>query len=303
MGLVIVDSDWLDEKLTAIADCLRDQTGTNDRLHFPEDFLAVLGNGTIVKNNVVLTAEMVDNFNLIGSNGVATVPSVYTYGSTEYHIVEIGKGAFSKRTNLTKVIISEGIKAIGAYGDDASVYYDSSAPFFGCSNLQSVTIPDTVITIGAYAFAQCSNLTNIAIPNSVATLHRGAFYGCRKLNEVQLSDNLLELAPVLFNQCALVRATIPPKVTVIRNEAFSSCTSLTSVTWNDCVTTIQYGAFNGCTSLVMTVPDCVTSIAGSESLIPAFNNVKQITYNGTATGSPWGAKKVMSRSVLDTDPT
>lgn len=297
MGLVIVDSDWLDEKLTAIANCLRAQAGISDTLHFPEDFLAILGNGTIIKNNVVLTAEMVDNFNLIDSNGEATIPSVYTYGNTEYHIVEIGRGAFSKRTDVTKVTISEGIKAIGAYGDDASAYYNSDSPFYRCSNLQSVTIPDTVTTIGAYAFAHCSKLAEIVVPDSVTTLHRGSFYGCSGLKKIQFSNNLSELAPVLCNQCAITEVTIPSKVTVIRNEAFTYCTSLTSVTWNDCVKTIQYGAFSNCTSLMTNIPNCVTSIAGSESLIPAFNNVAKIYYDGTATGSPWGAKEVATEPI------
>ncbi len=77
-------------------------------------------------------------------------------------------------------------------------------------------------------------------------------------------------------------------VTSIGEFAFYYCTGLTSITIPNSVTSIGAGAFEGCTGLTsVTIPESVTSISWS-----AFSNVPNIVYNGTATGSPWGARSV-----------
>ena len=79
--------------------------------------------------------------------------------------------------------------------------------FDGCTSLTSVTIGDSVTTIGSCAFRGCSSLTSVTIGNSVTTIGAAAFRNCESLTSV----------------------TIPDSVTTIGNNAFRDCSDLTSV--------------------------------------------------------------------------
>ena len=94
---------------------------------------------------------------------------------------------------------------------------------------ESFTIPDSVISIGDYAFYYCSSLTSISIPDSVTSIGDGAFYNCRSLTSI----------------------SIPDSVTSIGNLAFSDCYNLTSIVIPDSVTFIDSGAFSGCNNLTI----------------------------------------------------
>ncbi|MGN0855193.1 MAG: leucine-rich repeat domain-containing protein, partial [Kiritimatiellia bacterium] len=97
----------------------------------------------------------------------------------------------------------------------------------GCTSLTSVTIPDSVTSIGNYAFYYCTSLTSVTIPDSVTSIGASAFYGCISLTGV----------------------TIPNSVESIGDSAFSGCTSLTSVTIPDSVESIGNYAFARCSGL------------------------------------------------------
>ncbi|MBQ0141740.1 MAG: leucine-rich repeat domain-containing protein, partial [Prevotellaceae bacterium] len=82
------------------------------------------------------------------------------------------------------------------------------AAFRTCSRLTSLTLPNSVTTIGDSAFDGCSGLTSVTIPNSVTTIGKYAFYGCDGLTSVTISNS----------------------VTTIGDFAFAHCTDLTSIT-------------------------------------------------------------------------
>ncbi len=77
--------------------------------------------------------------------------------------------------------------------------------FIDCYNITSVTIPESVTTIGAYAFANCKKLTSVTLPSSLTTIKAAAFSDCTKLTSI----------------------TIPSSVTTMGAQAFDGCTSLT----------------------------------------------------------------------------
>ena len=138
--------------------------------------------------------------------------SSFTYNSLKYEITDAGK----KQVELSgyekdKPKGTLNIPAtVTINGTEYSVTSIGDYAFVGCSNLQSVTIPNSVTSIGDYAFNDCRSLQSVTIPNSVTSIGTHAFDGCSHLQSV----------------------TIPNSVTSIGNNAFENCSSLQSVTIN-----------------------------------------------------------------------
>ena len=149
-------------------------------------------------------------------------------------------GAFDRCSMLTSITIPDSVTSIG------------SSAFEYCSSLTSITIPNSVTSIGAYAFYNCSSLTSITIPDSVTSISSSAFYGCSSLKSVTFGENskLESIGNRAFSVCSsLTSITIPDSVTSIGEHAFSGCSSLTSITIPSSVTSIGEYAFDGCSSL------------------------------------------------------
>ena len=104
---------------------------------------------------------------------------------------------------------------------------------FSNRNIISITIPNTVTSIGEDAFSWCEVLTSVIIGNSVTNIGRSAFNGCTKLTAVSIPDSVTSIGEDAFNYCAsLMNVTIGNSVTEIGDYAFSSCTGLTSIKYN-----------------------------------------------------------------------
>lgn len=105
------------------------------------------------------------------------------------------------------------------------------AAFFN-SVVTSVTIPDSVTSIGDDAFVNCPQLTNISIPNSVTYIGFSAFSSCTSLKSITLPSSLSFISGALFLGCSqLTTIHIPVSVTSIGNNAFVDCPSLMTVTY------------------------------------------------------------------------
>lgn len=171
------------------------------------------------------------------------------------HIV----GSISSKANLRAasglqtVTLPQGLTAI-------------PADFFAeCPALTTVTIPDTVTSIGAGAFAGCG-LTSVTLPVGITKLPTGAFSGCSSLTSVTLLGRVTEIGDYAFSQCskladftlpealtklgasalahtALTSVTIPTSLTSIPEYCFSACESLAEITLHDGITAIGTGAF------------------------------------------------------------
>ena len=116
--------------------------------------------------------------------------------------------------------------------------------------LTSVTIPASVTSIGDYAFEGCTSLKSITISNSVTNIGNHAFDGCYYLTSVTIPNGVTAIGERMFYNCTrLASVTIPGSVTSIGSSAFSGCDALTSVTIPSSVTSIGWDAFCCCDSL------------------------------------------------------
>ena len=152
-------------------------------------------------------------------------------------IQHISSGAFAY-SNITSVTIPNSVTSIG---DDA---------FIGCNHLASVTIPNSVTTIGNEAFCSCIELTSVTIPNSVTKIGKSAFSGCNSLTEIIIPNSVTNIGSNAFSNCSkLTSVSIPKSVTEIECGVFASCPSLASIDLHDSITQIGNGAFYNCEKL------------------------------------------------------
>ena len=126
----------------------------------------------------------------------------------------------------------------------------------------SVTIPTSVISIEAFAFAQCRALIRVDIPSSVARIERHAFQGCTSLASVAIPSSVTSIDEYAFCGCSsLTSVAIPSSVTFIGWNAFYECSSLIRVAIPSSVTSIAQCAFYKCSALAsVDIPASVTII-------------------------------------------
>ena len=156
-------------------------------------------------------------------------------------IVSWHTDTLSEVITIPATVTKDGVKyTVTSIGDDA----------FASCYITSVEIPDSVTSIGNFAFSWCSSLTNIDIPDSVTSIGDYAFLDCSDLTSVTIPDGVTSIGDFAFSRCgSLTSVTIPDSVTSIGNSAFLACSGLTSVTIPGSVTSIGGEAFRDCDSL------------------------------------------------------
>ena len=165
-------------------------------------------------------------------------------------------------------------------------YRISASAFSGCSNMVSISIPNSVVSIEDGAFDGCTSLpvengvryadcyavevvdktlTNYTLKDNVRFLGSGLFQGCSFLSSMNIPESVISIGGSAFLDCtSLTSLVLPEGITSIGGSAFYGCSALASIDIPEGVTSIEGSTFFGCTSLTsLVLPEGITSIGGS----------------------------------------
>ena len=130
-------------------------------------------------------------------------------------------GRALSQIQIPETIDTYTVTAIGSYA------------FEDCSNITSISLPDTIANIGDYAFYRCSNLASINLPDGLPNIGNRAFYQCTKLTSITLPESITAIREAAFYQSGLTSIKIPASVVSIGEDAFTNCDSLKTVIISD----------------------------------------------------------------------
>ena len=162
---------------------------------------------------------------------------------------------FEGCSSLLKITVEQGNAVYDSREDcNAIIQTETNELITGCQN---TIIPNTVTSIGNYAFWESRNLKELLIPNSVTSIGSYAFNTCSELKTISIPSNVTNIGSAAFQSCTnLSEISIPQSVTSIGGYAFESCTKLKSVTveWQTPIE-IEGNVFSNRTNASLYVPE------------------------------------------------
>lgn len=150
--------------------------------------------------------------------GNIVIPAEVTYEGITYTVTEIGMSAFENSySTLSSVTMPNTITTIG------------NSAFAGCIGIWQIDIPASVTRIEDNAFYGCTGIQSIEIPHGVTEIGGYTFYNCVNLRNITLCNGITSIGECAFTYCRIEQIAIPSTVTRISNWAFSRCYWLDTV--------------------------------------------------------------------------
>ena len=230
------------------------------------------GDGTSVY--VTYTSDNSDNYG--GSLTNVVIPAKITLeGGVSYNVTGIGQYAFSNCTNLQSITIPSSVKTIG------------EAAFVGSKNIKKLVVNSLdawfATTLNGWItsphdlYVNSQLVTSVTIPSSITKLDKHLFY-VTSLKSVTIPNTLTEIGNSAFAACSkLSTVNLGSGLKTIDNYAFEGCVALTSITFPTSLKTISVGAFSDCSGLTsLTIPE---SLEVLESAFSGCFNIKTLVWN------------------------
>ena len=221
-------SDEYFEKLEVIKGELLINTQNKSEIKIAQG-LGIEANPYDIKDGVLLSS----NGNLLlmdEKTGSLTIPD---------RVTAIGEGAFTNLEGLKTIIIPSTVKRIERNAfknnttlenviiqekDGQGVEYIGTYAFYGCSNLQTINLPDTITTIGGSCFRNCTKINNVKLPSNLKTLDIQTFSGCTNLQNIELPQNLEALNAECLAGTSITKIKLPKNLSNIEIRALSIST-------------------------------------------------------------------------------
>ncbi len=230
------------------------------------------GDGTSVY--VTYTSTNSDNYG--GSLTNVVIPAKITLeGNVSYNVTGIGQSAFSNCSNLQSITIPASVKTIGAYAFSETIIKKLTV-----SSVDSwlKTTLNSVISTPHEMYVGSSLLTSVTVPSTVTTVG-SHFSNVTSIKSVTIPNSVTEIGNSAFAGCtSLATLNLGSGVKTIGQYAFSGCAALTSVTFPSSLKTIGFNAFGNCSSLTsLTIPENIETI--EYNVFEGCTNVKTLVWN------------------------
>ena len=194
-------------------------------------------------------------------NGTDVTITGYTGTETEIEIpseingcpvTSIGDSAFEK-SELINIEIPDSVISLGKYA------------FYACENIEEIVLPDNIEVIPGSCFISLTKLKKVKLPANLKTIGAYAFYMCGNIEEIVLPDNIEVISEGCFRGLTkLKKLKLPANLKKIEAHAFNHCASLSEIEIPDKVTTIETKAFFDCTKIKsVTLPKGIQEIGGA----------------------------------------
>ena len=248
------------------------------QVHIPPSVTRI--NGSAFRSSVITSIELHSSLQVIDLFGFRESKIIEI--NIPKSVIMIGTSAFSRCASLSRITFDEGIQLKSL----------AESTFYSCTSLESISIPDSVTSIGSQCFSGCINLDQVKLPENLTSLGGAVFQNCSDTINITFGSNskyrydgeqflIISVDNTSISQYlsdSITEVTIPADVEEILPSAFSQKTQITTVTFlsNEKLITIGKEAFKECKNLsTINIPQSVTTIG--QSCFSYCNKLEEIS--------------------------